>query len=263
MKKHAATLLFLITISASSLAQEISCSSAMVLKAVNYNLHKNAVIRNTELKEKSILDIAVSFSDFSDSVIGKERDFSCWASVSLKLDRSVTQLLSSEDLKYSKTARQIANDYLPNYNYHLEVTPKNEGYILFKGFHYNILINNDNALKSVELDANDRISYAIYGIAWLSENAESIKNEITENAYIGAKRDFEIADDDINNIYNNLPPLIQSNLRGEMRGWIREKNRKCGKIESLTSPEISLIAKTKAYRCQTEMTNKQIKNLTE
>lgn len=263
MKNYTTAFLFLITTSASSLAQEISCSSPMVLKAINDNVHKNAAIRNTELREKSILDVEVSFSELSESVISKERDFSCWATASLKLDRSVIQLLSSEDLKYSKKSRQIANTYLQNYNYNLITTPQGDGYISFKGFHYNIFINSDNSFKNIELDANNRVSYAIYGIAWFSENAEIIKNEITENAYIEAKRDFEIADNDINNIYNNLPFFIQSNLKGDMRNWIREKNKKCGKVEFLTNSEISLIAKTKTYRCQTEMTNKQIKNLTE
>lgn len=261
MNKHTTVFLLLITISASSLAQEISCSSSMVLKAVNDSLHEYAAIRNSELREGSILDVPVNFSDFSDSVIGKDRSLSCWASASLKLDRGVAQLLSNEDLKYSKIAYQVATDYLPSYDTNL--ADQNYDYISFKGFHYNVYINNNDTLKTVELDANDRISYAIYGIAWFNENSKDIKSEIKKNAYTEAKRDFKIADDNINNIYNSLPTLIRDNLRGEMRNWIKEKNGKCGKIESLADSEISFTEKTKVYRCQTEMTKKQTKRLTE
>lgn len=253
--------IFLIATSDSLFAQEISCSSPMVLKTVNDNLHTHATIRNTKLKERSILDVPVDFFEFSDSVPGRYGYLSCFASVSLKVDKNVTQLLSNEDLKYSKLAHQIASDYLPYYD--VNSINQNDGYLSFTGFHYIIYFNDDNSLKNIEIDANNRVSYAIYGVAWFNENAKKIKSEIAENAYIEAEKDFKIADNNINIIYNNLPHLIKSSLREEMRNWIREKNRKCGKVEHLTNPEISFITKTKIYRCQTEMTKKQIERLTE
>ncbi|PKH26651.1 hypothetical protein CIG19_02325 [Enterobacterales bacterium CwR94] len=233
----------------------------MVLDAVNARLHKNALVRNTTLKEKSILDVSVSFSKVSNSVMRQDKSLTCWASAALKVDPNVTQLLSSENLKYSLVAQQIVADYLPSSAVNL--TENNEDSLSFAGFQYDVFANDDGTLKEVDFDAHDRSSYAIYGIAWFNENAKIIKNEMIKNAFSEAKEDFTRADDNINTLYSALPELIQHNLRGEMRNWIKQKDRKCGKVELLATADISLTEKTKIYRCQTEMTAMQIERLTE
>lgn len=260
MKSYRYTLSFLTLFCNLSLAQDITCSSPEVLDALNKKVHDATLIRNTKLPPKSILDVSVSFSHVTDSVARGGR-LTCWAYVDLKIDSNIGKLLVGEDLKYSKTAWETAADYLPNI--YSQPVDESKKMLTVKGFRYNVYTSSDGALKNIEIDGNDQISRSIYAVAWFQQNIDDVKAEITQNEYLEAYSLFTSKDRDINEIYNNFPAIIQERLRNDMRKWIKEKNDKCGKIESLSHNDVSTTEKINVYKCQTEMTEKQIEVLTQ
>lgn len=260
MKSYRYTLSFLTLFCNLSLAQDITCASPEVLDTLNANVHDAALIRNTKLPPKSILDVSVSFSHISDSV-ARDGWLPCWAYGELEIDSYLGELLVGEDLKFSKAAKETAADYLPNI--YSQPVDESRKVLTVKGFHYNIYMTPDGALKNIKLDGNDQVSLSIYGVAWFKQNIDDVKAEIAQNSYIDAYSNFTNKDRDINEIYNHLPSLIQERVRGDMRQWIKEKNDKCGKIESLSHNDVSTTEKINVYKCQTEMTEKQIEVLTQ
>ncbi|WP_455916878.1 lysozyme inhibitor LprI family protein [Pantoea agglomerans] len=242
-----------------SIAQEVTCSSPDVLVSLNANLHNSALIRNTKLLPKTILTVPVNFSEISDSV-ARDGWLSCWAYASIEIDKNIGKLLTSEDFKYSKSATETATNYLGN----IKITHANESndMLVMNSLQYSVYVNTEGTLKKVEIDANDPLTYAIYGVAWFQQNIDRVKSEVTQNAYIDAYNNFIMEDRNINDIYNGFPVIIQERLRSDMRKWIKEKNDKCGKVESLSKKITTTNEKTKVYKCQIEMTQKQIKILT-
>lgn len=243
-----------------SIAKSVVCSSPEILASLNDKIHGFALIRNTKLPPNKILDVPVSFTHFSDSV-ARDGWFPCTAIGSITIDQNIAELLTSEDLKYSNKAREITTDYL----HKMKIEKRKDGkeYYISTTLNYVVFISSNDTLKDIELNANDPFSYYIYGVAWFMQNIDSVKSEIIKNSYVDAYQAFTREDDNINSLYNSFPEIIKKNLRSDMRKWIKEKNDLCGNVESLSKESVTIEKKTRVYRCQTEMTKKQIEILTE
>ncbi|WJM80559.1 DUF1311 domain-containing protein [Pectobacterium brasiliense] len=249
------TLLLIILSSHYVNANNLVCRSPLVIQSLIKEDQEKAQPISDRVSLETIKRIEFEY-DIIITKLKTKNNLSCFGKAKIKIPSDVLTFL-----KYYPILEN--GDPKAKSIYLLNIPPHKKGdeYIALDRVYYNVHIADNQQETNIMYPHDESVSRILYGLAWLQENAARLEEQSPRFKYIKAIVEFREADSALNAYWSNLPDYIKGQLKEDARQWIKNKNKKCGAIETVANNNRSLKDQATIYTCQQQMTRERLVQL--
>ncbi|GKW23827.1 hypothetical protein PEC311524_14210 [Pectobacterium carotovorum subsp. carotovorum] len=240
---------------------DFQCSDLNAVEVVKKTFADRAKAMFYKNPSQSVDTVSVIYSKLSTQPRwGKA--FSCSLRVEIPVSQEIIDIiLNEDDLLYTKDEMDKISNNIFTKTGESRDNRLSDNKIVIPSFAYDLSILNHEKEIKVEKKSYDALSRAIYGVAWLSENAEKITKTAQDKTLENEKEQYLFFFTDVYGILEDAPEDIKSKFHASQEKWIKERNNKCGNIESLEAYHPSIKEQIHAYRCHNATMSEQISSL--
>ncbi|GKW23826.1 hypothetical protein PEC311524_14200 [Pectobacterium carotovorum subsp. carotovorum] len=236
-------------------ANNLVCRSPLVIQSLIKEDQEKAQPISDRVSLETIKKIEFEY-DIIITKLKTKNNLSCFDKAKIKIPSDVLDFLKYYPILESGDPK-AKSIYLSNLYSH----KKGDEYIALDRVYYNVHIADNQQETNIMYPHDESVSRTLYGLAWLQENATRLEDQSPRFKYKKALIEFTEADSALNIYWSNLPDYIKGQMKEDARQWIKNKNKKCGAIKTLSSQSHSLEEKTKIYTCQQQMTRERLVQL--
>ncbi|MEQ9942919.1 lysozyme inhibitor LprI family protein [Pectobacterium aroidearum] len=236
-------------------ANNLVCRSPLVIQSLIKEDQEKAQPISDRVSLETIKKIEFEY-DIIITKLKTKNNLSCFGKAKIKIPSDVSNFLKYYPIMESgdPKAKSI-------YRSNLYLHKKGDEYITLDRVYYNVHIADNQQEANIMYPHDESVSRTLYGLAWLQENAARLEEQSPRFKYIKAIVEFREADSALNAYWSNLPDYIKGQLKEDARQWIKNKNKKCGAIETITNNNRSMEDQAKIYTCQQQMTRERLVQL--
>ncbi|MEQ9892553.1 hypothetical protein [Pectobacterium aroidearum] len=241
--------------------EDLQCSDLNALEVVKKTFADRAKALFYHSPSQSVDTVSVIYSKLSTQPRwGKA--FSCSLRVEIPLRQEIIDIiLNKDDLLYTKDEMDKISNNLFTKTGESKDNRLSDNKIVIPSFSYDLSILEHEKEIKVEKKSYDALSRAIYGVAWLSENAEKITKTAQEKTLENEKEQYSFFFTDVYGILEDAPEDIKNKFHASQETWVKERNKKCGNAESLEKNNLSIKEQIYAYRCHNATMSEQVSSL--
>ncbi|KFX10062.1 hypothetical protein KP17_20595 [Pectobacterium parvum] len=248
--------LFLIILSSHYVnANNLVCSSPLVIQSLIKEDQEKAQPISDRVSLETIVKIEFEY-DIIITKLKTKNNLSCFGKAKIKIPSDVATFL-----KYFPILENGDPKAKSIYLFNLYPYKKGNEYIALDRVYYNVHISDNQQETNIMYPHDESVSRTLYGLAWLQENAARLEEKSPYFKYIKAIVEFREADSALNIYWSSLPDYIKGQMKEDTRQWIKNKNKRCGAIETIASQNRSLEDQAKIYTCQQQMTRERLVQL--
>ncbi|RYC42930.1 hypothetical protein [Pectobacterium zantedeschiae] len=257
MKKLLYVMIGIILTCTSAYAKEdFQCSDLNAVEVVKKTFADRAKALFYNSPSQSVDTVSVIYSKLSTQPRwGKA--FSCSLRVEIPVSQEIIDIiLNEDDLLYTKDEMDKIGNNLFTKTGESKNNRLSDNKIVIPSFSYDLsTLDNEKEIK-VEKKPYDALSRAIYGVAWLSENAEKITKKAQEETLRNEKNRYD-------SFIQNSNSMLGNGVREKsiQEAWDKERNEKCGRIPSSEGKRLSIRENINIYRCHSDIIDEQMANL--
>lgn len=236
-------------------ANNLVCRSPLVIQSLIKEDQEEAQPIRDRVSLETIKRIEFEY-DIIITKLKTKNNLSCFGKAKIKIPSDVLEFL-----KYYPILEN--GDPKAKSIYLLNIPPHKKGdeYIALDRVYYNVHIADNQQEINIMYPHDESVSRTLYGLAWLQENAARLEEQSPRFKYIKAIVEFREADSALNAYWSNLPDYIKGQLKEDARQWIKNKNKKCGALETIANNNRSMEDQAKIYTCQQQMTKERLVQL--
>ncbi|AOR61924.1 lysozyme inhibitor LprI family protein [Pectobacterium wasabiae] len=236
-------------------ANNLVCRSPLVIQS----LIKEDQEKAQPIRDRVSLDTIRKIEFEYDVIISNlktKNNLSCVGTAKIKIPADTLSFLKYYPIKDNADPKAKSI-----YRSNLYLHKKGDEYIASDRVYYNVHIADNQQEINITYPHGEPISQVLYGLAWLQENSARLEEQSPRFKYNKAIVEFREADSELNTYWSSLPDYIKGKLKEDARRWIKNKNKKCGAIETIANKPRSMEEHTKIYTCQKQMTKERLTQL--
>ncbi|MEQ9744387.1 hypothetical protein ABRQ05_08750 [Pectobacterium actinidiae] len=241
--------------------EDFQCSDLNAVEVVKKTFSDRAKSMFSKSPSQSVDAVSVIYSKLSTQPRwGKA--FSCSLRVEIPVSQEVVNIiLNEDDLMYTKDEMSKIDNNLFTKTGESKDNRLSDNRIVIPSFAYDLSVLDNGKEIKVEKKSYDALSRAIYTVAWLSENAEKITKNAQEKTLAREKEEYLFFFTDVYGIVEDAPEDMKKKFHASQETWVKDRNKKCGDVESLDANNLSIKEQIHAYRCHNATMNEQISSL--
>ncbi|GKW10776.1 hypothetical protein PEC301899_10580 [Pectobacterium carotovorum subsp. carotovorum] len=241
--------------------EDFQCSDLNAVEVVKKTFSDRAKALFYNSSSQSVDTVSIIYSKLSTQPRwGKA--FSCSLRIEIPVSQEIIDIiLNEDDLLYTKDEMDKISNNLFTKTGESKDNRLSNNKIVIPSFSYDLSILDSEKEIKVEKKPYDALSRAIYGVAWLSENAEKITKTAQDKTFENEKDQYLFFFTDVYGILEDAPEDIKSKFHASQETWVKKRNKKCGNIESLEANNHSIKEQIHAYRCHNATMSEQISSL--